>query len=236
MENLKKVLVIGSGPIIIGQAAEFDYSGTQACHALKEQGIEVLLLNPNPATIMTDSSSADKVYLEPLTIETVEKIFAEEQPDGVLCNLGGQTALNLAMDLHQHGIFEKYGVRILGSDIETIKKGEDRDIFRSLMKEINIPVVDSEIIHTLEEGLNVAAKIGYPVIVRPAFTLGGTGGGLADTPEELKEILARGLALSPVSQALIEKSIKGWKEVEFEVMRDANGTAISVCHRIFPPE
>lgn len=230
MKALKKVLVVGSGPIIIGQAAEFDYSGTQACHALKEEGIEVLLLNPNPATIMTDSSSADKVYLEPLTIETVEQIFNTEKPCGILCNLGGQTALNLAIDLHQHGILEKYNVEMLGSPIEAIKKGEDRDIFRNLMQEINIPIVDSAVIHSLEDGLNIAAKIGYPVIVRPAFTLGGTGGGLADTPEELKEILARGLALSPVSQALIEKSIKGWKEVEFEIMRDANNTTISVCH------
>ncbi len=230
MKDLKKVLVIGSGPIIIGQAAEFDYSGTQACHALKEEGIEVILLNPNPATIMTDSSSADKVYLEPLTTKTVEEIFIAEQPDGIICTLGGQTALNLAMDLDQEGLLQKYNVTMLGSDIEAIKKGEDRDIFRNLMQQINIPIVNSAIIHSLEEGLNIAGSIGYPVIVRPAFTLGGTGGGLADTPEELKEILARGLALSPVSQALIEKSIKGWKEVEFEVMRDANGTAISVCH------
>ncbi|MGL5956531.1 MAG: carbamoyl-phosphate synthase (glutamine-hydrolyzing) large subunit, partial [Brevinema sp.] len=230
MNHLKKVLVVGSGPIIIGQAAEFDYSGTQACHALKEEKIEVLLLNPNPATIMTDASSADKVYLEPLTIETVEKIFIEEKPDGILCNLGGQTALNLAMDLHKHGILDKYQVRMLGSSIDTIKKGEDRDIFRHLMQDLHIPIVESAIIHSLEEGLNIAGTIGYPVIVRPAFTLGGTGGGLADTPEELKEILSRGLALSPVNQALIEKSIKGWKEIEFEIMRDEHGTCISVCH------
>ena len=230
MEKLKKVLVIGSGPIIIGQAAEFDYSGTQACHALKEEGIEVLLLNPNPATIMTDASSADKVYLEPLIVETVEAIFIAEQPDGIIYTMGGQSALNLAMELHKLGIPEKYNVKILGSDISAIIKGEDREIFRSLMQEIGEPIVESEIIHTIEEGLNTAGHIGYPVIVRPAFTLGGTGGGIAESPEELKEILAKGLALSPVSQALVEKSIKGWKEVEFEIMRDHKGNGISVCH------
>ncbi|MGL4393831.1 MAG: carbamoyl-phosphate synthase (glutamine-hydrolyzing) large subunit [Brevinema sp.] len=230
MSKYNKVLVIGSGPIIIGQAAEFDYSGTQACHALKEEGIEVLLLNPNPATIMTDSSAADKVYLEPLTVETVEQIFINEQPDGILCNLGGQSALNLAMELDKHGTLEKYNVQILGSDIATIKKGEDRDIFAKLMQELDIPIIESAIVYSLEEGLDKASMIGYPIIVRPAFTLGGTGGGIANNPEELREILEKGLSLSPVSQALIEKSIKGWKEVEFEVMRDAHGTAISVCH------
>lgn len=230
MKNLKKVLVIGSGPIIIGQAAEFDYSGTQACHALKEEKIEVILLNPNPATIMTDSSSADKVYFEPITIETIEKICIQEKPDGIICTMGGQTALNIAMELHKHGITEKYNLKMLGSGIDAIKKGEDREIFRKLMQDINEPIVESEIIHTIEEGLNTAGHIGYPVIVRPAFTLGGTGGGIADTPEELKEILAKGLSLSPVTQALVEKSIKGWKEVEFEIMRDHKGNAISVCH------
>ncbi|MDK2818679.1 MAG: carbamoyl-phosphate synthase (glutamine-hydrolyzing) large subunit [Spirochaetota bacterium] len=230
MKKFNKILVIGSGPIIIGQAAEFDYSGTQACQVLKEEGIEVILLNPNPATIMTDTSSADKVYLEPLTIQTVEKIFIEEQPCGILCNLGGQTALNLAIELSEHGILEKYNIEMLGSSIDTIKKGEDREIFRNLMNEINEPIVKSEIVHTIEDGLNTAGHIGYPVIVRPAFTLGGTGGGIADTPEELKEILTKGLILSPVHQALIEKSIKGWKEIEFEIMRDHKGNSISVCH------
>ena len=230
MKKFNKILVIGSGPIIIGQAAEFDYSGTQACQVLKEEGIEVILLNPNPATIMTDTSSADKVYLEPLTIQTVEKIFIEEQPCGILCNLGGQTALNLAIELSEHGILEKYNIEMLGSSIDTIKKGEDREIFRNLMNEINEPIVQSEIVHTIEDGLNTAGHIGYPVIVRPAFTLGGTGGGIADTPEELKEILTKGLILSPVHRALIEKSIKGWKEIEFEIMRDHKGNSISVCH------
>jgi len=230
MSLLKKILVIGSGPIIIGQAAEFDYSGTQACHALKEEGIEVLLLNPNPATIMTDHSSADKVYLEPLSIETVEQILINENPDGIICNMGGQTALNLAIDLHDAGIPQKYNTKILGTSIDAIKKGEDRELFRTLMQDIQEPIVESEVIHTIEEGLNVAGHIGYPVIVRPAYTLGGTGGGIADTPEALKEILEKGLTLSPVCQALVEKSIKGWKEVEFEIMRDHKGNTISVCN------
>lgn len=229
-QHIKKVLVLGSGPIVIGQAAEFDYSGTQACQALKEENITIILLNPNPATIMTDASSADKIYLEPLDLDTVEKIIIAEKPDGILCNLGGQTALNLALEIANAGFCEKYGIEILGSGIDAIRKGEDREIFRALMQEINVPIIESKTITSIEEALDTAGHIGYPVIVRPAFTLGGTGGGIADTPEILKDILEKGLALSPVNQALIEKSISGWKEIEFEIMRDARGNAVSVCH------
>lgn len=229
-QPIKKVLVLGSGPIVIGQAAEFDYSGTQACQALKEENITVILLNPNPATIMTDASSADKIYLEPLDLDTVEKILIAEKPDGILCNLGGQTSLNLALEIANAGFCEKYGVEILGSGIDAIRKGEDREIFRALMQEIKVPIIESKTITSIEEALDTAGHIGYPVIVRPAFTLGGTGGGIADTPEILKDILEKGLALSPVNQALIEKSISGWKEIEFEIMRDMRGNAVSVCH------
>ncbi|MGL5721332.1 MAG: ATP-grasp domain-containing protein, partial [Brevinema sp.] len=230
MTQYKKILVIGSGPIIIGQAAEFDYSGTQACHVLKEEGIQTILLNPNPATIMTDRSSADKVYLEPLTIETVEKILQVEQPDGIICTLGGQTALNLAMEIEAANFCTLYNTTLLGTQGEAIRKGEDREVFRNLMHSINIPIIQSKTVFSLEEGLDVASTIGYPVIVRPGFTLGGTGGGIADNPEELRSILEKGLSLSPVHQALIEKSIRGWKEIEFEIMRDKNGNSVSICH------
>lgn len=230
IDSIKKTLVLGSGPIIIGQAAEFDYSGTQACQALKEEGIEVVLINSNPATIMTDEEVADKIYIEPLTIEFIEKIIEKERPDSILAGMGGQTGLNLAVELHDAGILDKYNVRVLGTSIESIKKGEDRDLFREVMREINQPVVVSDIVTTLEDGLAFAAKIGYPVVVRPAYTLGGTGGGIAETEEELTEILSQGLQLSPVSQVLLEKSIKGWKEIEYEVMRDSNGTCITVCN------
>lgn len=230
MSAFKKILVIGSGPIIIGQAAEFDYSGTQACHVLKEEGIETILLNPNPATIMTDRSSADKVYLEPLTLITIEKILQKEAPDGIICSLGGQTALNLAMEIDAAGLCQKYNTKILGTPVEAILKGEDREVFRNLMQEIGIPIIQSKTVTSLEEGLDAASSIGYPIIVRPGFTLGGTGGGIADNPEELRSILEKGLILSPVHQALIEKSIRGWKEIEFEIMRDHRGNAISVCH------
>ncbi len=230
IDSIKKTLVLGSGPIIIGQAAEFDYSGTQACQALKEEGVEVVLINSNPATIMTDEEVADKIYIEPLTIEFIEKIIEKERPDSILAGMGGQTGLNLAVELHDAGILDKYNVRVLGTSIESIKKGEDRDLFREVMREINQPVVVSDIVTTLEDGLAFAAKIGYPVVVRPAYTLGGTGGGIAETEEELTEILSQGLQLSPVSQVLLEKSIKGWKEIEYEVMRDSNGTCITVCN------
>ena len=229
-KDIKKVLVIGSGPIIIGQAAEFDYSGTQACQALKEEGIEVVLVNSNPATIMTDKEVADKVYLEPLTIEFVEKVIAKEKPDSLLAGMGGQTGLNLAVELHDAGILEKYNVNVIGTSIESIKEGEDRELFRNMMNRIQEPVIQSEIITELEAGISYASKIGYPIIVRPAYTLGGTGGGIADNEEELRVILESGLQLSTIGQVLLEKSVKGWKEVEYEVMRDSYGNCITVCN------
>lgn len=230
IDSIKKTLVLGSGPIIIGQAAEFDYSGTQACQALKEEGIEVVLINSNPATIMTDKEIADKIYIEPLTLEFIEKIIEKERPDSLLAGMGGQTGLNLAVELYESGILDKYGVKVIGTSVESIKKGEDRDIFREVMKEINQPVIESDIVTTLEDGLAYANKIGYPLVVRPAYTLGGTGGGIAENEEELKEILVHGLQLSPVSQVLLEKSIKGWKEIEYEVMRDSIGNSIVICN------
>ncbi len=230
IDSIKKTLVLGSGPIIIGQAAEFDYSGTQACQALKEDGVEVVLINSNPATIMTDKEVADKIYIEPLTIEFIEKIIEKERPDSLLAGMGGQTGLNLAVELHDAGILDKYNVKMIGTSVESIKKGEDRDTFREVMRQINQPVVVSDIVTNLEDGLEFANKIGYPVVVRPAYTLGGTGGGISETVEELTEILTQGLQLSPVSQVLLEKSIKGWKEIEYEVIRDGNGNCITVCN------
>ncbi len=228
-KDIKKVLVIGSGPIVIGQAAEFDYSGTQACQALKEEGIEVILLNSNPATIMTDKETADKVYIEPMTIEFVEKIIKKEKPDSLLPGMGGQTGLNIAVELYDAGILEKYGVKIIGTSIEAIKIGEDRESFKNLMVEIEQPVAESEIVRDHESGLQFANKIEYPVVVRPAYTLGGSGGGIVENEIELKEILEQGLQLSRVGEVLLEKSIKGWKEIEFEVMRDHLGNCITVC-------
>ncbi|NLK23178.1 MAG: carbamoyl-phosphate synthase large subunit [Clostridiales bacterium] len=228
--DIKKVLVIGSGPIVIGQAAEFDYSGTQACQALKEEGIEVVLINSNPATIMTDKEIADKIYLEPLTLEFVEKVIKRERPDSLLAGMGGQTGLNLAVELYDKGILDKYNVKVIGTSIESIKEGEDRELFRDMMNRINEPVIESDIITDLEAGVAYASKIGYPVIVRPAYTLGGTGGGIADNEKELREILASGLQLSSIGQVLLEKSVKGWKEVEYEVMRDSAGNCITVCN------
>lgn len=222
-KDIKKVLVIGSGPIIIGQAAEFDYSGTQACQALKEEGIEVVLVNSNPATIMTDKEIADKVYLEPLTVEFVEKVIEKERPDSLLAGMGGQTGLNLAVELYEKGILDKYNVKVIGTSIESIKEGEDRELFRDMMNRINQPVIQSEIITDLDAGIAFARKIGYPVIVRPAYTLGGTGGGIANNEEELIETLTSGLQLSTIGQVLLEKSVKGWKEIEYEVMRDSFG-------------
>lgn len=229
-KDIKKVLVIGSGPIIIGQAAEFDYSGTQACQALKEEGIEVVLVNSNPATIMTDKEVADKIYLEPLTVEFVEKVIAKERPDSLLAGMGGQTGLNLAVELHDKGILDKYNVKVIGTSIASIKEGEDRELFRAMMQRTGQPVIESEIITDMEAGMAFARKIGYPVIVRPAYTLGGTGGGIANDEAELKEILASGLQLSTIGQVLLEKSVKGWKEVEYEVMRDSFGNCITVCN------
>lgn len=229
-KSIKKTLVIGSGPIIIGQAAEFDYSGTQACETLKKEGIEVVLINSNPATIMTDKAVADRIYIEPITVEFVEKVIAKERPDSILAGMGGQTALNMAVELAEKGILEKYGVRVLGTPIESIKRGEDRELFREAMEKIGEPIIKSKIVESLEEGYKVANEIGYPVVVRPAYTLGGTGGGFANNDVELEDILSKGLALSRVGQVLIEKSILGWKEIEYEVIRDANGNAITVCN------
>ncbi|MEW9052561.1 MAG: carbamoyl-phosphate synthase (glutamine-hydrolyzing) large subunit [Neobacillus sp.] len=229
-KKLKKVLVIGSGPIVIGQAAEFDYAGTQACIALKEEGIEVVLVNSNPATIMTDETVADKVYIEPLTVETIEKIIQKEKPDGIIGTLGGQTGLNLTVNLFEQNILAKYNVELLGTSVASIKNGEDREKFRNLMIEINEPIPESAIIHSYEEGVTFVKEIGYPVIIRPAYTLGGHGGGFANNDEELEIVLKKGLAASPIQQVLVERSIKGWKEVEYEVMRDANDTCIIVCN------
>ncbi len=227
--DIKKIMVIGSGPIIIGQAAEFDYAGTQACLALKEEGYEVVLINSNPATIMTDTKIADKVYMEPLDLEHVAKIIRYERPDGLLCSIGGQTGLNLGMQLTKKGILEECQVEMLGTSYSAIAQAEDRQLFKDLCINISEPIIDSRTANTVEECVKAAETIGYPVIVRPAFTLGGTGGGFADTPEELIELSKNGLKLSPVTQVLIEKSIKGYKEIEIEVMRDSNDTAISVC-------
>jgi len=229
-KDIKKVLVIGSGPIIIGQAAEFDYSGTQACQALKEEGIEVVLINSNPATIMTDKEVADKIYLEPLTVEFVEKVIKKEKPDSLLAGMGGQTGLNLTVELYEKGILDKYNLKVIGTSVESIKEGEDRELFRAMMNRINEPVIQSEIVTTLEQGRMVANQIGYPVVVRPAYTLGGTGGGIVNNEEELNVTLASGLQLSTIHQCLLEKSVKGWKEVEYEVMRDSFGNCITVCN------
>ena len=227
--DIHKVMVIGSGPIVIGQAAEFDYAGTQACIALKEEGYQVILVNSNPATIMTDTRMADKVYMEPLKLEYIAKIIRYERPDAIVPGLGGQTGLNMAVQLARKGVLEECGVEILGTSFEGIEMAEDREKFKELCMSIGEPVIPSEICYGVEEGVQVAAKIGYPVILRPAFTLGGTGGGFADNEEELRDLMRNALALSPVHQVLVEKSIKGYKEIEFEVMRDASDTAIAVC-------
>ncbi|WP_127837053.1 carbamoyl-phosphate synthase large subunit [Clostridium prolinivorans] len=229
-KNINKVLVIGSGPIVIGQAAEFDYSGTQACESLKEEGVEVVLINSNPATIMTDKEVANKIYIEPLTLEFVEKVIEKERPDSLLAGMGGQTGLNLAVELYDKGILDKYNVKVIGTSIESIKKGEDRELFKNEMQKIGQPCIESEIVKSIEEGKNFSQKIGYPVIVRPAYTLGGTGGGIANNEEELESILEQGLQLSSIGQVLIEKSVKGWKEIEYEVMRDSFGNCITVCN------
>ena len=228
--SIKKVLVIGSGPIVIGQAAEFDYAGTQACRSLKEEGIEVVLLNSNPATIMTDKDIADHVYIEPLTVEVVEQLILKEKPDSVLPTLGGQAGLNLAMELEECGFLKEHGVRLIGTTSETIKKAEDRLEFKSTMEKIGEPVAASLVVESVEDGVAFASKIGYPVVLRPAYTLGGSGGGIAHNQEELEEILANGLRLSRVGQVLVERCIAGWKEIEYEVMRDGAGNCITVCN------
>ena len=227
--DIKKILIIGSGPIVIGQAAEFDYAGTQACLALKEEGYEVVLINSNPATIMTDRLVADKVYMEPLDLEFTSRIIRYERPDAILCSLGGQTALNLCVSLAKKGVLEECGVEILGTDIKAIEEAEDRELFKELCQRIGEPVIESDIANDVSHALEIANRIGYPIIVRPAYTLGGTGGGFADNDTELQELAKYALSLSPVNQILIEKSVKGYKEIEFEVMRDANDTAIAVC-------
>ncbi|OEH84733.1 carbamoyl phosphate synthase large subunit [Desulfuribacillus stibiiarsenatis] len=228
--DIKKILVIGSGPIIIGQAAEFDYAGTQACQALKEEGYEVVLVNSNPATIMTDPDIADRVYIEPITLEAVTQVIRKERPDGLLPTLGGQTGLNMAIELHKHGVLEEYEIRLLGTNLEAIQKAEDRELFRSLMNELKHPVPESDIVSTIEDALKFAERVPYPLIIRPAYTLGGTGGGIAYDEDEFKEIVALGIKYSPINQVLIEKSIAGFKEIEYEVMRDKNDNCIVVCN------
>ncbi|MBF0713450.1 carbamoyl-phosphate synthase large subunit [Gemella sp. GH3] len=229
-KDIKTILVIGSGPIIIGQAAEFDYAGTQACLSLKEEGYKVILVNSNPATIMTDKEIADKIYIEPLTPEFISKIIRKERPDALLPTLGGQVGLNMAVELHERGILEQYNVELLGTKLNSIKQAEDRELFRDLMLELGEPVPESEIINNLEEAYAFVEKIGYPVIVRPAFTMGGTGGGICNNSKELEDIVSNGLHYSPVTQCLLEKSIAGYKEIEYEVMRDSKDTAIVVCN------
>ncbi len=228
-KDIKRVLVIGSGPIVIGQAAEFDYAGTQACRALKQEGLEVILVNSNPATIMTDKAMADKVYIEPLTLDVVKRIIEIEKPDSILSTLGGQTGLTLSMQLAEEGFLDSHNVKLLGANPETIHKAEDRQAFKDTMEKIGEPCIPSKVVETVEDAVDFAKVIGYPVIVRPAFTLGGTGGGIAQNEEELRDISTNGLRLSPITQVLIEKCISGWKEIEFEVIRDAKGNVITVC-------
>ena len=228
--DIKKVLVIGSGPIIIGQAAEFDYAGTQACRSLKEEGIEVCLVNSNPATIMTDKQIADQVYIEPLTVDVLKQIILKEKPDSVLPTLGGQAGLNLGMELAESGFLEENGVKLIGTTAETIFRAEDRQAFKDTMEKIGEPCAASLVVNTVEDGIKFTNTIGYPVVLRPAFTLGGSGGGIAHNEEELVEILTNGLRLSRVGEVLVERCIAGWKEIEYEVMRDANGNCITVCN------
>ncbi len=228
--DIKKIMVIGSGPIIIGQAAEFDYAGTQACLALKEEGYEVVLVNSNPATIMTDQEIADQVYIEPITLEFVSRILRKERPDALLPTLGGQTGLNMAMELAESGILDELQIELLGTKLSAIDQAEDRDLFKKLMEDLNQPIPESEIVTTVEDAVAFANQIGYPIIVRPAFTLGGTGGGMCENEEELRITAENGLSLSPVTQCLIERSIAGYKEIEYEVMRDSADNAIVVCN------
>lgn len=228
--DLKKVMVIGSGPIIIGQAAEFDYAGTQACRSLREEGIEVVLVNSNPATIMTDREIADKIYIEPLTLDFVSRVIEKERPDGLLPTLGGQVGLNLTVQLSEAGILKKYDVRLLGTPLEAIKKAEDRELFKEMLREIGEPVPESDVVESVEDALAFARKVGYPVVVRPAYTLGGTGGGLAANEDELKSVVSRGLSFSMINQVLVERSVGGWKEIEYEVIRDGADNCITVCN------
>jgi len=229
IEDIKKVLIICSGPIIIGQSCEFDYSGTQACKALKEEGYEVVLVNSNPATIMTDPGMAHKTYIEPLTAETIEKTIEIEKPDALLPNLGGQTALNLTSSLHSSGVLKKHNVEIIGVKADAIERSEDRIAFKETMKKLGIEMLKSESCHSVEEAEKIAEKMNYPVILRPAYTMGGTGGGIAYNVEELRTIVARGLNVSLVHQVLVEESVFGWEELELEVVRDAKNQKITVC-------
>ena len=228
-KSIKKVLVIGSGPIVIGQAAEFDYAGTQACRILKSEGIRTVLVNSNPATVMTDGDIADSVYLEPLNADTIKRIILKEKPDSLLAGLGGQTGLTIGMQLSHEGFLKAHGVKLIGTNADAIDKAEDRQLFKDAMARIGQPTIPSDIANTVMDALKVAEEIGYPVIVRPAFTLGGAGGGVAYNAEELKAVAYTGLDMSPITQVLIEKYIFGWKEIEFEVMRDHNGNAITIC-------
>ena len=228
-KDIKKVMVIGSGPIIIGQAAEFDYAGTQACRALREEGLEVVLVNSNPATIMTDTNIADRVYIEPLHLDSLTAIIAKERPDGLLPTLGGQVGLNAAKDLAEKGVLEKYGVRLLGTPLDAIIRAEDREHFKNTMNMLNEPIPASTIVSTVEDAVAFANEIGYPIVVRPAYTMGGTGGGFAGSDEELRITAQRGLKASPINQILVERSVAGWKEIEFEVMRDSNDNCITIC-------
>ncbi|MBP3703641.1 MAG: carbamoyl-phosphate synthase large subunit, partial [Lachnospiraceae bacterium] len=230
IEDIKKVLVIGSGPIVIGQAAEFDYAGTQACRSLKEEGLEVVLINSNPATIMTDKNIADRVYIEPLTVDVVKQLIRKEKPDSLLPTLGGQAALNIAMELEESGFLKETNTRLIGTTSLTIKKAEDRLEFKNTMEKIGEPIAASEVVETVEAAIAFTNAIGYPVVIRPAYTLGGSGGGIAHNEEELTEICSNGLRLSRVGQCLIERCIAGWKEIEYEVMRDSKGNCITVCN------
>ena len=227
-ENIKKVLVIGSGPIIIGQAAEFDYSGSQACKSSRK-GIEVVLINSNPATIMTDGETADRVYIEPITTDVVKKIIERERPDGLLASLGGQTGLNMAVRLANDGILDRHGIELLGTSLMSIKKAEDRELFKETMGQINEKVPMSTIVTNLDDAAAFAEKAGFPIIIRPAYTLGGTGGGIAENMEDFKYICGKGLKLSMIHQVLLEQSVAGWKEIEFEVMRDGADNCIIIC-------
>ena len=227
--DIKKVLVIGSGPIVIGQAAEFDYAGAQACRVLKDAGVNVVLCNSNPATIMTDKMLADEIYLEPLTEDSLKRIIIKERPDSLLASLGGQTGLTMGCKLAKSGFLDEWGVKLIGTKLDAIDRAEDRELFKETMEKIHQPVVPSDIAYTVDECVAIAEKLGYPVIVRPAFTLGGAGGGVAHDEEELRLISHNGLMLSPITQVLIEKYIGGWKEIEFEVLRDSAGNVLTVC-------
>jgi len=227
--TIQRILIIGAGPIVIGQACEFDYSGAQACKALREEGCHVILVNSNPATIMTDPDMADAIYIEPITWRTVEKIIEQEQPDALLPTMGGQTALNCALDLERHGVLAKHHVKMIGATREAIDKAEDRDLFRQAMQKIGLDMPYSKIAHSLEQAFEVQAEIGFPTIIRPSFTMGGSGGGIAYNIEEFEAICTRGLDLSPTSELLIEESIAGWKEYEMEVVRDCQDNCIIVC-------